>query len=174
MCVVQIKNSQQETRILKETSIFILELLTSHKCSFRFSFNRISFVCICTLPRDCHLFTQTYTASHSGTDISGHHTQDSQWLHLILFTVTNPFFFCVKERHCDIKLTTALQTVKLTLLNNALTENPSVHHRYKTAQHSSNVVHNIVCRLIREITTSITRLNRVPIKIIFLQLVKNN
>jgi len=83
-------------------------------------------------------------------------------------------FFCVDESHSDVKLTTALQTVKLTLLNNALTKNPSVHHRYKRAQNSSNVVHNTVCRLIREIATTIIRLSEVLIKVLFLQLVKNN
>jgi hypothetical protein len=83
-------------------------------------------------------------------------------------------FFCVNESNSDVKLTTALQTVKVTLLNNALTKNPSVHHCYKRTQHSSNVVHNIVSRLIREITSSITWLSRVLIKIISLQLFKNN
>jgi hypothetical protein len=119
-----IKNFQKETRILKGKCVFILELLTSHKCPFRYSFNRISFVCIFTLPYDCHLFTQTYTTRHNGTDISGYHRQEIQWLELILFTVTNSCFFCVNEYHSDIKLTTDLQTVKLTLLNNALTKKP--------------------------------------------------
>lgn len=92
MLVMQIKNFQQEKRILKGTRVFILELLTSHKCSFRYPYSRISFVCICTLPYDCHLFTQTYTTSHGDTDISGYQRQEIQWLELILFTVTNPCF----------------------------------------------------------------------------------
>jgi len=81
--------------MLKVTCVFILELLTSHKCPVRYSFNRISFVCIFILPCDCHLFTQTYTTRHNDTDISGYHRQENQWLELILFTVTNSCFFFV-------------------------------------------------------------------------------
>ena len=53
------KNFQQETLMLSGTRVFILELLTFHKCSFSHSFSRISFVCICTEPCVCHLFTQS-------------------------------------------------------------------------------------------------------------------